>query len=360
MSDQLTFEQHEGLEVEQLESLLGASWPAIRKARTAAVEQHVRLTSALSDLVEPSTSLVVFGSLARREWTSGSDLDWALLLDGPADPKHHTCSRAIAGRLRELKVTKPGDTGAFGETTSSHDLIHKIGGLDDTNVNLTQRNLLLLESVSIGSREAHQSVIRNVLRRYVEEDLGNSRESPYRVPRFLLNDMARYWRTLAVDFAQKRRDREGAKWAIRVAKLRMSRKLIFAAGLMTCYSCVTRLGQQRGEPQPVGIIRVVQHLQDMVGKTPLDILAGVVLDYQQALSATARTLFAAYDAFLSVLDDPQKREHLKGLRPEDAERDEVYRSVHATSLEFQAALTEMFFEAGDTPIPELTRKYGVF
>ena len=63
---------------------------------------------------------------------------------------------------------------------------------------------MLLESVALGRQEAHQSVIRAVLKRYLIEDPSFGRQSgPYRVPRFLLNDFARYWRTMTVDFAYK-------------------------------------------------------------------------------------------------------------------------------------------------------------
>ncbi len=81
-------------------------------------------------------------------------------------------------------------------------------------------------------------MIRGVINRYLEEDnhLLTRDGKRYRVPRFLLNDIVQFWRTMAVDFASKQRDRAGKGWGLRNAKLRMSRKLIFASGLLVCFS----------------------------------------------------------------------------------------------------------------------------
>jgi predicted nucleotidyltransferase len=343
-------------EVERLSAELQVEWPNIARARENAREALDRLDHGLADLISRTSnfSFVVYGSLARREFTQGSDLDWTLLVDGPADPAHVESEIAIRLRLRELGFREPAPGGSFGGLTFSHDLVHKIGGEDDTNRNTTQRILLLLESTAVGDDTSHQSVVRNVLRRYIGEDYLAPGESPFRVPRFLQNDVARYWRTMAVDFAQKRRARAGQGWALRTVKLQMSRKLMYAAGLLSCFSCRTDLGAL--DPAH-GRQKVVTHLVELVRKTPLDIVARSALLYFGEFSGIAGRLFAAYDEFLALLDDPGRRRHLERLSP-GAEDDAEYQHAHEIGRRFERALTEMFFETG--ALSELTKRYGVF
>jgi hypothetical protein len=164
------------------------------------------MRTRLHDLVPPDTSIVVFGSLARLETTRDSDVDWTLLVDGAADSQHLDTALEIEGRLQALEARPPGQEGTFGGLAFSHDLVHNIGGEDDRNRNTTRRILLLLESVPIGDRTAYERVVRSLLRRYIQEDAeGGGGETAFKVPRFLQNDIARYWRTMAVDFAYKRR-----------------------------------------------------------------------------------------------------------------------------------------------------------
>jgi predicted nucleotidyltransferase len=359
VSEQLALEVDPPQEVELLRDKLGAEWPAIMDARERADEMLQRLRGVLEDFLPDGTTFVVYGSLARRELTQGSDVDWTLLVDAAASRRHQELVGEVRRRLKRLGLAEPTATGSFGRLTFSHDLIHKIGGDDDSNRNTTQRILLLLESVAIANPGVHASVVDGVLRRYIEEDLQGPGDSPFRVPRFLQNDIARYWRTMAVDFAHKRRERSGSGWALRTAKLRLSRKLIYATGLLNCFSCKYELSPERYPDALTATERVVAHLAELVRKTPLDIVARTVLLFFGELSGSARELFDAYNEFLGFLDDESNREHLEQLRSDRAPGDRVYEDVRQLGERFQHALTTMFFDSA-TPISDLTKRYGVF
>lgn len=344
-----------------LRDRMGAEWPHVSASRERARRMVAHLHQELNQprLIPSETTLVVFGSLARGELTQGSDVDWTLLVDGPADPYHPLAAQRIGGRMREMDLPPPAPGGPFGSVTFSHDLIHHIGGDDDTNRNTTQRLLLLLESAPIGSARAYDRVIANILARYVEEDIVSPGDTPNRVPRFLQNDISRYWRTMAVDFAHKRRARGAAGWALRNAKLRMSRKLMYAAGLLSCFSCDAAFRPAVRRQPWHDAQQVVEHLARMVRTTPLDMVAEAVLSYFGELSGAAERLFGAYDEFLGLLDDPRTRGHLNALSPSQADADPVYQRVRELGTRFQDALTEIFFHA-DTPLRGLTIRYGVF
>lgn len=348
--------------IDVLEDQLQTQWPAIRAARLAAHEKRAELENALAPPVVEDTSLVIFGSLAREEYTSGSDIDWTLLVDGQAHPGHLDVSLDIKSRLDGLEGKQPGREGTFGGLAFSHDILNHIGGGDDTNRNLTQRILLLLESDVLGKSEAYTRVLREVLKRYINEDYGIAhRTGPSQVPRFLQNDVARYWRTVAVDFAYKRRQRRGDGWALRAAKLRLSRKLTYVSGLLACFSCDTDpalAGVAQTHPQDL-THRLVEHLAGFVARTPLDIIASEIGRHDQ-LHEAVRNLFGAYNAFLAILDDPEKRDQLDKLPPGAAATDLLYKEVRTLGHKFQSALDVIFFEANGTEIPRLTKIYGTF
>jgi hypothetical protein len=165
-----------------------------------------------------------------------------------------------------------------------------------------------------------------------------------------------------VDFAYKQRQRGDKGWALRVAKLRISRKLTYVSGLLMCFSCELEKSNEpfakATDPQSK-LHAFVEHLSKYTDTTPLEVLAQAILRYPQ-LNEMARKLFDAYDEFLAILNDEAKRKHLDELARESVAGDEIYENVRELSHRFQKSLDEMFFDQNDTDIPKLTRIYGVF
>ncbi len=347
---------------EQLSAKLGVEWPALRRARERSVFESDRLQAACKELVMPDTSLVVFGSLARGEFTDASDIDWTLLVDGITIPEHLTVARDISIALDVLQSKKPGRTGTFGNVTSSHNLIHFIGGEDDTNANTTRRSLLLLEAQAIGANEAFTRVRNNILRRYLEEDLGLWRTSTkVKIPHFLFNDFARYWRTMTVDFADKQRDRFHEGFALRNIKLRLSRKLMYISGILSCFRCQLDMSDENEKIEFFHLdnaLAVAEQISGYLDKTPLDLTAETLSEYVLKPKAISE-FFSAYNDFIELLSDASKRQQLEELKPNELESDLVYKAAREISHRFADAIEEIFLTA-DNPVGNLTIKYGVF
>src|SRR5262249_6793394 len=154
--------------------------------------------------------------------------------------------------------------------------------------------------------------------------------------------IVRYWRTMCVDYTKKRRERGlGGGWGLRNIKLRISRKLLFSAGLITCLACKVRPSSQ--------LTRLFAHKDDYIAAmaeellllsttSPIETLARFVIAFE-AVSA-GKEIFDAYNEFLSLLDDPSKRDVLEKLEPAQAGDNETFRAAKELSNRFQAGLVK--------------------
>jgi predicted nucleotidyltransferase len=129
-------------EIELLAAKSGMKLPSVLAARAIAEEKRAELRCLIDNAggeIRGDMNMVVFGSLARGEWTSQSDLDWSLLIDGQADPADVHIGRRIERLLTENNWTPPGRMGVFGTLAFSHSLVHDIGGIHDSHANTTRR-----------------------------------------------------------------------------------------------------------------------------------------------------------------------------------------------------------------------------
>lgn len=282
--------------------------------------------------------VALFGSWGRRELTAHSDDDWAILIDGPEGaaprPLPADVEAAIGSEGRE-----PGGQGIFGASVSCDHLVERIGLDGDDNKNLTRRMLLLLESTAVANRGVHATCRARVLDGYLDESVKD-----FRPPRFLLNDLIRYWRTICVDFVGKEREGAGEKWALRNLKLGLSRKALFAGGLLPVLLC-----------HRFAATDIPGFLDRSLAMPSMDRIAWAFLELEVA-DAGVRAV-GAYDGFLNLLGDRDARSELEQLSREQARESAVFRYGKRLVAEFDQGLLALLFE---TRLEPLVREYGIF
>jgi hypothetical protein len=261
--------------------------------------------------------------------------------------------------VSKLEFKKPGPSETFGNLTFSHDLIHQIGGQNDTNQNTTKRILLLLESCPLENPIVYNRVINSILKRYLEDDDSNftSVYPKSKLPRFLLNDIIRFWRTMAVDYAHKKYERASKGWALRNIKLRVSRKLIFVSGLLVCFNCL--LNKEKIDNDNENENALINNIKNDIDRTPLENLCFHLLKYSTNKDSTIIKILNNYEQFLTNLTDEGFRKHLENLSPEKAKSDEKFLAMKKISQSFQEGLIDFFFNENEE-IKQLMIKYGVF
>ncbi len=285
-----------------------------------------------------------------------SDYDWTLLIDGVVDNGHAELARTINASIVNANLNSPSGNVTFGNMVFSHDLVHRIGGGADSNANLTHRVLMLLESRPFSlsgadsSNQVWENVVGNILKRYFEEDVHFAPDKRG-VPRFLLNDLTRYWRTICVDYAAKHREQEGKKWAVRNAKLRFSRKLLFASGLAFCLSCKldpptsirSNLFGARLDPTSGPFI---ERAKAFARTPPLEYLAAFVDSFVRGRKKRKKVIsliFDTYDWWLRTMGKSATRKALERLNHAEAAANQEFQNVRRKSSKFAAGLELLFF-----------------
>jgi hypothetical protein len=316
----------------QLAAAGGAEFPNLTRAREYTAAQLAARAGALADL---DAAVVLFGSWGRDELTTQSDDDWAVLGDA-SESTLARCREVLGGAERE-----PGQQDLFGVAFSCDELTRNIGLDADTNANLTRRMLLLLESRAVSGPDEHARCFGQVLHAYLGHGVRD-----YGPPRFLLNDLIRYWRTICVDFEGKRRGAGGddPKYASRNAKLRTSRKVLFAGGLLPVLMCHTKTAAE----MPAFLTR-------QFSAAPTDRLAAAFI--QQGAVAEGVRALGAYDRWIGLLSSADARAELAALRESTREASPLFAQIREIGDELQRGLLALLYE---TRLSPLTRWYGLF
>jgi len=322
--------------LEQLSQASGRSFPSLLAARELTASRLAERRPFLAQLPhDEDVAIVLMGSWGRSEVTSGSDDDYMVLVSG--DMRDDV--RPSKAEIETILDRAPGSQGIFGEPVHSRLLIEKIGLEEDSNSNLSRRMLFLLESADASNPHVADAARDQLLARYLDESIKNDRP-----PRFLLNDVIRYWRTMCVDFAGK--EREGPeKWGLRNVKLRTARKVLFAGGLLPVFECARLTAEQMPD-----------YLREQLRMPPVDRIAEAFLRHDAA-DPGGRAI-GAYDDFLALLDDEASRAELEALTRADAGGSEVFADATRLGKELEHGLLALLFETDS--LPKLVREFGIF
>lgn len=189
------------------------------------------LNQRLSELGIASEHLCIIcvGSAGRQEALQCSDLDLIPIVSDQATldafEPHDQKIRSDLSAALQVKVSKGED---LTKTTLLRDLIDPdtIGGTKDDSGSLTKRVLILTESKQVAGELSISEVRKSILDCYANPERTSGRHVLS-----LCNDVARYYRTLCIEYKAKV-DVEDKDWCTRNMKLRHSRKVWYFSNII--------------------------------------------------------------------------------------------------------------------------------
>lgn len=281
------------------------------KERLRLLEEQLAALPELETI--PTLTIFGAGSYARLEASKYSDIDLFFLSDGNRDdfPEPRTKSLRLFGKVIDiidgLKFPKFSNDCEYLVLLHTEDILRNLGGRTDDHENyFTARMLLLLESHCLYDNERFTEVTAKIVNSYFK-DYPDHREKFQ--PTFLLNDICRFWKTLLLNYENKRnvpRDEGREKQKVRNFKLKFSR-------LTTCFASIAALASQ-GTPV------TEQNVMDLTLLTPRQRLE--LVRTEPKLRASVDDVLHRYGWFLEMTGLPTAE--LEAKFSESGQRAEMF------------------------------------
>ena len=290
---------------------------AISRAINHSNSTITKIRERLAPIVDENDIVITCGSYARREASLASDIDFFLISEGAGKPSW--VGNAYEA-IRDIVPNPPAADGAFGTLVQNDEMISNIGGDKDTNQNITHRILFLLEGEWLFNEIAFRKLRKRILQRYIADSI-----TDHQLALFLLNDIIRYYRTVAIDYEFKTAEQSEPKpWAIRNIKLIFSRKLLYASGM---FSIALTADAARDKK-----IETLEGLFDKPVLERMEFICG------ETAFLAVRT---SYNHFISKLEDQAFREQLDGLKKEERNH-RLFRDIKNEGHHFTQSLLRLF------------------
>jgi predicted nucleotidyltransferase len=271
--------------------------------------------------------VIVIGSFGRLEASNCSDLDYLVIYDG--DEREHNSFRSfddeISKILEKIDIQKPSGTGkTFESPASINQLTTNIGGNKDKTQHLTWRVLMLTESLCLYNETLYYQILSDIFNHYTK-----TAKEKGGYPRALINELIRYYRTVAVDYLYKVEE-TNKPWALRNLKLRHSRKFWF-------FSTIALILHRFEKPENA----VYESLLEEMRLPPVEKLATILLEKDRK---DITNPFVLYNKFLEKINDPEIRERLNEIDYDARYENKTFSEIKENSDIFHKELIKNFNE----------------
>jgi hypothetical protein len=292
--------------------------------------------------IDPSdVCFVVVGSVGRFEAMEASDLDFTPVLRTAAAAKQFKDhDQPLRARIRDQakvdvskgeELTRPSELGELSDAAL-------IGSPDDRSDALTRRTLILTEGKQAGGGLPLGSIRRAVMGAYSGEERSRGRHVLS-----LCNDLARYYRTLCIEYKSKVEGRE-EKWGIRNMKLRHNRKFWF----FSCVLAVIHLA----DANPQGNEPYIEGLLEAFDRPPYQRILDAV---DERLRGTAGRVIEPFAWFLEFTADKGRREALGAVQWDTRYDMKVDNPFHAAKFNSDRLHQEMLSLIDSLPADQRQR-----
>jgi len=231
------------------------SLPAIYQTRAtyskSRLDELCTHLTALQELKEyPGLTIFGAGSFARLEASQYSDIDMFFLTGGQGSEvtEPRTKQLRIFGKVIEIvdsmKFPSFSNDCQYLAVLSTEEMLATLGSPRDDHENyFTARMLLLLESYCLYGKPVYDEVSKLIVQSYFKDYPSHTQSFQ---PTFLLNDISRYWKTILLNYENRRilrkdeadYERKSRKHRVKNFKLKYSR-------MTTCFASIASLGSYR-------------------------------------------------------------------------------------------------------------------
>lgn len=310
-------------------------------------ELKEEINKHFSPEINDNFCIFLVGSYGRLEASPNSDLDCIFIRknnSGELD-EYGVCTQVLEIAEKSGIIKPTGDTGTFGEFVKFDDLLENIGGVDDTNKNLTHRVLILTESHHLYNDVMCKEVVSAIFDKYTAKAKHDEKD-----PRVLINELVRYYRTITIDYKYKTEER-GKSWGERNFKLRHSRKLLFFTSIAIIFTAIKKFDAAECNNNTDKYDYIVKN----INSPPILKLKEILVENNKLSSLEP---FMWYNKYLELMSDGKKVDELNGILYEDRHTSDLFSEFKDNSDRFDNSLKDLIKSIDDWD--DLFYKYIIF